>query len=308
MKISVVIPNYNGFNLIKNNLPHVISSLKNYGENEVIVVDDGSSKIELDRLEKFVENYSVILVKNKKNEGFSSAVNKGVEVATGEYVVLLNTDVKPYQNFLDPILNDFKEDPKLFGVGCLDESEEKGGVVFRGRGLAYWKNGMFFHKRGDVDELDTFWISGGSSIVKRSIFIALGGFDSLYNPFYWEDIDISFRAVKSGYNLKFNPKSRVIHRHDEGSIRKNNQDFRIKVISFRNQFIFIWKNISDFEKIISHILFLPYYFIRALFKLDFAFYLGFLLALFKIPDIIFKRFKQKKLYKRTDRQIFSDYP
>ena len=57
----------------------------------------------------------------------------------------------------------------------------------------------------------------------------LGGFDGLYDPFYWEDIDLSYRAQKSGYKVIFEPKSIVTHEHEKGTVKEM---FEIKRMMF----------------------------------------------------------------------------
>ena len=79
----------------------------------------------------------------------------------------------------------------------------------------------------------------------------LGGMDPLFNPFYWEDIDLSYRAVKAGYALKFEKKSIVHHYHEKGKILTFFSGSLIQEL-LRNQFVFIWKNMSDIDIIRSH--------------------------------------------------------
>ena len=111
MKFSVIIPNYNGFELIKKNLPKVIESLSKF-DAEIIIVDDASKQKEYQELKNFVseldkrERITIKLIRNEKNLGFSSAVNKGTLESEGEFLVLLNTDVVPEKDFL----NNFKHD------------------------------------------------------------------------------------------------------------------------------------------------------------------------------------------------------
>lgn len=310
MRFSVIIPNYNGFELIKKNLPKVIESLNKF-DAEIIIVDDASKQKEYEALKNFVselndrEKLAIKLIRNEKNLGFSSAVNKGTLESEGEFLVLLNTDVVPEKDFLNPIIADFEADGKLFGIGCMDKSIEGEKIVYRGRGEAAWKKGFLVHKRGEVDKPDTFWISGGSSIIRKNIFEEMGRFDSLYDPFYWEDIDLSYRAKKSGYNLLFEKRSIVEHKHSEGAIKQYYSDFKIRTIAYRNQSIFVWKNISDQSFILSHIFWLPYHLFSAIIRLDIAFFLGFILAVFHLPAIIGKRFRQKKLYKKKDSEIIA---
>ena len=218
-------------------------------------------------------------------------------------MAILNTDVAPEENFLAPVIKDFQENDKLFGVGCLDKSEEKGKIVPRGRGIGFWKRGFVSHKKGETDRKDTFWISGGSCIIRTKLFKDFGGFDEIYDPFYWEDIDLSYRVRKADYDLMFENQSVVVHRHFEGSIKKHYSKFQVKKIAYRNQFIFVWKNITDVRLIFSHLIWLPYYLLRALLRLDLAFFEGLLLALTKTPDIIRKRNRQKDNYLKKDSEL-----
>lgn len=311
MNVTVIIPNYNGSNLIKKNLPVVINVLKNYRGSSIIVVDDGSEKEDRDILGKFVEEKNrsspvpILYIKHEINLGFSSAVNTGVKKATSDLVIFLNSDVLPKENFLDPVLKRFEKDPRLFGVGFLDESVEGENVIKRGRGCAKWERGMLTHSRGEINTDKTFWVSGGSSAYKRDIYEKLGGMDIIYNPFYWEDIDLSYRAQKAGYNIAFERESVVEHKHEEGAIKSYFKKDKITTIAYRNQFIFIWKNITDTKLVLQHIIWLPYHIIRALIRFDRAFMLGLLFATLKLADIIEKRNRQMKYYEKTDQEIIN---
>jgi len=296
--ISIVIPNYNGEFLLKKNLPKVFEALK--GLFEVIVVDDGSK----DGSVVFLKKQKVKLIQNQRNMGFSSTVNKGVKEARGEIIVLLNTDVSPQKNFLDFVLPHFK-DPNIFAVGCLDRSFEKGKIVERGRAVGKWSRGFLVHSRGEVDKSDTLWVSGGSGAFRKSIWEKLGGLNELYNPFYWEDIDLSYRAQKSGYKVLFERKSIVDHRHEEGVIRKTYSDFKIKSIAYRNQFIFVWENATDLSLQLSHVLFLPYHFVKALISRDLAFFLGFMYAFVLLPKIIQSSLKYQKHFVKSDKVVMN---
>ncbi len=313
MSVNIITPNYNGFALIEKNLPKVLSVISKYNNVIVTIVDDGSDSKEKENLRNYIsglnkeQNIKIKLLENQKNMGFSSSINKGALDSKSDYLVLLNSDVIPAENFLDKIFDDFAKNKNLFGVGCMDKSIEEDKTVLRGRGTGVWRRGFLIHSRGDIDKNNTLWISGGSSVVKRDFFIKLGGFDALYNPFYWEDIDLSYRAQKAGYSIIFEKESIVIHKHLEGAIKKHYKDFYIKAIAYRNQFIFIWKNITDINFMVSHIFFLPYHFVKAMIRFDFEFYYGFFLALLMFPVIIMKRQKQKKFYIKSDSEILKDY-
>ncbi len=306
MRISIIIPNYNGEELLRKNLPAIFSAVqyyesKNKDKVEIIVIDDASS----DQSLNFLRSQSVVLVENKKNIGFAMSVNKAVEHAKGEIIILLNSDVSPQKDFLLPLLVCFK-DENVFAVGCMDKSIENGKTILRGRGLGKWQKGFLVHSRGEVNKSNTLWVSGGSGAFRKSIWEKLEGFNPLYYPFYWEDIDISYRGLKAGYTILFEPKSIVIHEHEKGIIKKKYSHFEIKTISYKNQFTFIWINITDLLFQFQHIFWLPYHFIKAIINRDFAFFLGFSKALFLLPKIVQSSFHIQKIFVKRDKEIIEE--
>ncbi len=273
MNISIIIPTRNGAALLRKNLPAVIAASN---KSEIIVVDDDSTDDSLIVLKN--EFPTVVIVEKNNHKGYASTVNTGVAAASGEIVVLLNSDVRPEKNFLAPLVAHFK-DPMIFAVGCMDKSIEGDTMVLRGRGLARWERGMYVHSRGEVDESDTAWVSGGSGAFRKSMWKQLGGMDTVFHPFYWEDIDLSYRAVKAGFKILFEPKSVVVHEHEKGVIKQEYSAFQVKTIAYRNQFLFVWKNLSHFTAWIEHILWTPMRLLQAAARGDWPMVLGFWRAL-----------------------------
>lgn len=313
MKISVVIPNYNGARILQKNLPKVIEAV---GDAEMIVVDDTSSDGSIKLLkEKFPR---VTLIEKEKNQGFASTVNIGVQHASSEFVLLLNSDVVPEKDFLTPVLSYFK-DEKVFAVGLLQKCPEDEKIVLRGRGIGKFERGFLIHARGPVSDKDTsevaewtprmvedfkktLWVSGGAGIFRKSIWEKLGGLCELYNPFYWEDIDISYRALKAEYKIFFEPKS-VVHHNQGVTIKGKYSSEYVKTIAYRNQFLFVWLNISYWKYLLEHIIHIPLHLLKALYSADFSFIKGFNLALFSIFRILSKRLIYTRLWKKADNEI-----
>lgn len=245
MQASVIIPNYNGEGLLAKNLPLVIKAMDNLanGIGEIIVVDDGS----WDGSVKLIkENFPQIkLVKHTKNRGFSAAVNTGARTAEGELLVLLNSDVIPSFDFLVAVKKRF-QNPKVFAVSLHE----------RGYGFAKgsFVNGYVSLAMGEERDKPTlsFYVSGGSGVFRRDLWMKLGGMDEkLLSPFYWEDIDICYRAVKRGLSVLWEPESQVIHKH-ESTIGKLSSRYVARVRE-RNQLLFIWKNITSANLTRKHI-------------------------------------------------------
>ncbi len=304
MNVSIVIPNYNGARLLEKNLEKVFDAVNYYkkGKVEIIIVDDASTDNSLD----IIKDKNVAIFKNEKNLGFSSTVNNGVKEAKEDILVLLNTDVVPEKGFLQPLISHFN-DESVFAVGCMDKSIESGKTVLRGRGVGKLKRGFLVHKRGEIDKTNTLWVTGGSGAFRKSIWNKLGGFNEIYNPFYWEDIDLSYRAIKSGYKILFESKSVVVHEHEKGAIIEKFSSFKIKTIAYRNQFIFVWENATDISLQFLHVLWLPYHFLKAMLRGDAAFFLGFVKAFILIPKIIKSRLKSQKMFVKTDYEIVKEF-
>ncbi len=297
MRVSIVIPNWNGVSLMKKHLPNVMSA--SLGA-EVIVADDMSTDGSVEYLKK---NFpTVIVIERSKHEGFAATVNAGVACATGDIVVLLNTDVEPKHDYLAPLIAHFV-DPDVFAVGCLEKSLEEGKTILRGRGVAHWERGYYIHARGEVGRVSTAWVSGGSGAFRKSMWKKLGGMDMLYNPFYWEDIDLSYRARKAGWKTLFEPKSIVHHFHEEGKIKREFTSKEVKRIVYRNQYIFIWKNVTDVNILAAHMLWTPVRIMQTILSGDSLMVQGYFLALLKFQEIVNHRSVQRRLFSVPDAQL-----
>lgn len=292
MNISIVIPVYKQKELFLKNLFHNIPHLE---QNEIIVVNDNPEESLKNDLSQMG---NVILIENTKNMGFGESVNRGVIKAKNRYVMLLNSDVLLHDENFKKALAHFESVPELFAVSFA-QKEKDGSIV--GKNEIYWKKGMFYHRRAkNLLTGKNAWAEGGACMIDRNKFIKLGGFDNIFAPFYWEDIDLSYRAWKAEYPIFFDPKIQVEHHH-ESTIGTHFSKKYIAVIAHRNQFLFMWKNIHDLLLAISYWFFLPYQILFHLFKGNTAFIEGFFLALRM-------RSKIKKSYGIvSDNQIISSF-
>lgn len=311
MNISIVIPNYNGAKIMKKNLPIVYEAVKDYkkGKVEIIITDDPSNDDSKAVIEEFAGKYAdanieikTLFNQDKNKAGFSKNVNRGVKSAKGDILILLNTDVAPHKDFLECLLRHFS-DSRVFATACMDESIEESAKVLRGRGIGRWTRGFLQHAKGNNDKDTTLWASGGSSAFRREYWDRLGGLDELYNPFYWEDIDLSYRAWKSGYKVVFENRSRVVHEHEGGSIKSNIKSSKVIATAYRNQFIFVWLDITDLNLLFSHLIWFPYHIITAIIRRDLLFVKGFFQAFIRLPGILRSRGRYTKLFTETDRQV-----
>lgn len=290
MKVSIVIPNWNGKDKLEKNLPKV---LKVKGIFEIIVVDDASDDGSVAFLR---ENYSekIKIIEKKENSGFGSNVNFGVEFVIGDLVFLLNTDAIPDEDCIIKVLHHFK-DRKVFSV-----SFNTGGNW----SWAKWEKGYFWHfqSKGEIKTHETLWASGGSGVFRKDLWVELGGFDPLYDPFYVEDLDLGYRAIKRGYKNIWEKNVKVEHYKEVGVIAKNFPGSIIEQISERNMLIFIWKNIHDKQLLKEHIQALAIRLIKSP-----KYWLTFLKALSRLDEILYKRNIEKRNSKVSDPEILNRF-
>lgn len=213
-EVSVIIPNWNGKSLIKN----CLDSLKkqSYKNFETLVIDNGSTDGSVELIKK---NYPYVnLVELDDNTGFAPAVNLGIKICTGSYMMLINNDTildKDCIKFLVKSAKKYKDvgmvaakilqmdNPKL-----IDSAGDYIDAVGHANNVGYGEmDGKNFKKEKSV-----FLVSGGGCLIKREVFESVGFFDPEYFA-YMEDVDFSFRAQLKGFKGWLQPKAVIYHKH-----------------------------------------------------------------------------------------------
>lgn len=234
MRISLVITNWNGLGLLKKNLTEIID--KSPEALEIIVADDASTDKSIAYIKQLQKKYpKLTYLKHAKNVGFGRNLNSAVKKSKGDFVVILNNDIRPHKNYIKNTLHHFK-DPKVLGVTFAELGNENYARFF-------WKQGYLQFDKGRASKTHiSGWLNGGSSIIRKDYFLKLGGFDHVYEPFYFEDSDFGFRAWKSGYTLLWEPKAVVEHKHESTMSRFPKK--HLIYVKERNHLIFTKRNIS----------------------------------------------------------------
>ena len=297
--VSIVIPNYNGESLLPKHLPSVI---KHSPGVEIIIVDDASTDGSVTMLAEKFPTVKVLAL--KQNSRFAAACNEGFAAAKGDIVVLLNSDVSPRPGYLPPLLTHFS-DPLVFSVGSKEIEEVSGQKVDSGRGLGAFRRGLVVHWRPDNQtEKSTLWTTGGSMAVRKKIWLEMGGMDTLFKPAYWEDIEMCYRAQKRGYKVIFEPKSVVEHHHETTNVAALGKPV-MNVAAFKNQLLFIWRDITDASYMVSHLLWLPYHLIVTSYRTKGLFLQGFYKALLQLPQALRARRAEKPFAVISDHEILT---
>jgi GT2 family glycosyltransferase len=239
--ISVVIPNYNGMALLEQNLPHLINALIGCKlPYEIIIPDDASSDQSINFLE--LHYPSVLIVKNKFNQGFATNINSGIFLAKYNLVFLMNSDVQLVGDYFSPLLPYFKL-PDTFGVmgkiiGLDNDLVQDGAKIFANNLLKIDANQNILPLSSSSNQiLATAFLSGANALVDRKKLMLLNGFDEGFSPFYGEDLDLSIRAWRVGWQCYFEAQS-VCRHPNSVTIKKHNKSKFIKTIVYRNRFYF----------------------------------------------------------------------
>ncbi len=256
---SVVIPTWNGKHHLEANLGSVVEAMAGNPDNEVIVVENGSSDGTVEYLQEAFPTVRVLAL--EENLGFGGGSNAGFEAARNDIVVLLNNDMRVEPDFLEPLLEGF-DDPQVFAVTAqiffsdpTRRREETG--LTHGRWTA---RGLELGHAIDeqVDRLyPAFYAGGGSSAYDRKKFLEIGGFDALLRPFYYEDSDLSFMAWKRGWKVLYAPGSVVYHEH-RGTIGKKFTSGYVNRVIEKNRLLFVWKNIHSAGRLVEHTIWLQF--------------------------------------------------
>lgn len=293
-KVSIIIPNYNGEELLRKNLPRVMEAAENSVNHvhEVIIVDDGSKDGSVKLIKK--EFPKIRLIKHRVNRGFSSAVNTGVRSSKGNLIALLNNDVYPAEDFLKASLKHFKDD-RVFAVS------------FHTRGFTWvkgaFKDGFIVYENGDegTNARETFFANAGGAIYKKSVWKRLNGMDeALYSPFYWEDVDISYGALKRGYLIVWEPDS-YVSPNLSATIEKMPRKW-VKRIQERNHLLFVWKNLTSQNLFRKHITELLKRMVSHPGYIQIV-----IMAALKLPRVVKARRKERKESKLSDEAIFARF-
>jgi len=250
---SVVIPNWNGRDLLEKYLPSVLEAMQGNADNEVIVVDNGSTDGSAAFLKERFPQVKVVAL--ERNLGFGGGSNTGFRAAKNDIVVLLNSDMRVAPDFLLPLLDGFT-DEKVFAVSCqIFFSDPQRKREETGLTQGWWARGALrvrHHDDGRVASLfPCFYGGGGSCAFDRRKFLELGGFDELLRPFYLEDTDVGYMAWKRGWKVMYQPQSKVWHEH-RGTIGKTFSRGYIDGVIRKNFLLFCWKNVHEPCRLAGH--------------------------------------------------------
>ena len=258
-KVSVIIPNYNGEKYLRG----CIESLRKQDDLdfETIIIDNASQDSDY----KWLNEYKDIIFKQlDKNYGFSPAVNVGIKMAKGEYVLLLNNDTVVEKDFVRQMVKAIEKDQRIFGVSSkmiayqdhriMDDAGDEYTVL----GWAY-KIGDGKSVENFIKPRRVFSACAGAALYRKKVFDEMGLFDETFFA-YMEDVDVSYRARIYGYYNVYCPEAKVYHIGSATSGSKYNA-FKVRLAARNNVYV-PYKNMPLVQLIIN----IPALFIGTLVK------------------------------------------
>lgn len=236
VKLSVVIVNYNVKHFIEQCLFSVLKAAQHVS-CEVFVVDNNSVDGSVGLIKsKFPQ---ITLIENKANTGFSVANNQAIRLAKGEYVLLLNPDTVVQEDTFVKTVTFMDEHPDAGGLGVkmLDGQgnfapESKRGlptpaVAFYKmfgfsklfpRSRKFGKYHLTYLPENEVNKVDV--LSGAFMLMRKNLLDKIGLLDETFFM-YGEDIDLSYRITKAGYQNYYFPLTQIIHYKGESTKRSS---------------------------------------------------------------------------------------
>ncbi len=247
--VSVIIPNYNGEHFLK----ACLEALKRqtFDDMEVILVDNASTDDSIKLAKELYREIRVIELHD--NTGFAYAVNRGIEAAKGEYVLLLNNDTIVFPNFVKNQYKMIKGKPDVFSCSALMIQNQNHELVDdAGDELAVLGWGFAPDRDKPVSGCgvphEVFSSCAGAAIYRKAVFDEIGLFDESFFA-YLEDMDVGYRARLAGYRNLYNPYAKVYHLGSASSGSRHNA-FKVE-LSARNSMYMMKKNMPVWQYILN---------------------------------------------------------
>lgn len=263
MKATVVIPNLNGIDYLKDCLDSL--RMQSTGEFQTIFIDNGSKDGSADFV---AEHYPEVEIRRfSENRGFCVAVNEGIRMSRTPYVILLNNDTVCEPCFVESLIEAMDQDPGCFSCASRmvrkqrPELMDNGGDYYCALGWAFAlgknKPAENYGKKRRV-----FSACAGAAIYRRSVFDEIGLFDEIHFA-YLEDVDVAYRARIAGYHNNYAPAAIVRHvgSATSGSIYN---EFKIRYSS-RNSVYLIYKNMPWPQIVLNLPFLIPGFLIKMVF-------------------------------------------
>lgn len=210
-EVSIIIPVFNKWQFTYKCLESLQRNTEGL-EFEIIVVDNASS----DETEKLFENIKNIkYIKNNENKGFAKACNQGAKESAADYLLFLNNDTVAKKRWLDPLVNELKNNKNASIVGSKllfpNDTIQHAGIGFAKNKIPFH---LFYESAFDDPKTNTrrlfSAVTGACLMIKKEDFFKIGGFDEQYKNGL-EDVDLCLKIKELGKEIVYRPDSVLYH-------------------------------------------------------------------------------------------------
>jgi GT2 family glycosyltransferase len=302
-RVHILVLNYNGRALLEECLPSVITSARSATRPcRVSVIDNDSSD---DSVAWLVRSRPEVGVMRMANRGLVS-FNEAMRLVNESVVLLLNNDVKLGAGCVDHLARAFERHADCFIAGplCWTFDGRYEGTLsdlcFR-RGLVHTR----LNQEGSevaADAAKCTASAGAVLAVSREKFLALGGFDAMFLPGRYEDLDLSFRGWLAGWKAYFVPEAIAFHKGSAtfGACFGGEE---VTALDVRNALLFAWKNLREPRNVGLHLAFLLLRVLRAVATGQRDFLTGLIDAVRRLPEALQRRAAATPRL-RSERELF----
>ncbi|GGD49833.1 glycosyltransferase family 2 protein [Paenibacillus nasutitermitis] len=237
---SIIIPTHNGLELVR----QAVDSIRLYTDRqntpyEIIIVDNAST----DGTAQWCLKEQLAFISLPVNTGFPVACNKGLRLARGDSLLLLNNDVIVSQGWLSTMLGVLESAEEIGIVGPVTNyasGKQQVDFTFQSMKEFHRISGEVLNRSGD-DVQPVLRLVGFCMLFKRSLYERIGELDERFTPGHYEDDDYCLRARMSGYSLLICKNVLVFHQGSASFNRSGGSELQQLVELNRQQFIDKWQ-------------------------------------------------------------------
>jgi len=297
-RVTFIVPTFNQRHMMDFCLPPLLAEAG--AEHSVMVVDDASADDTADYVRRHYPQ--VRLIHLPRNQGFGGAVRSGIAASDTPLFALINTDVEVRPGYLAAILPHF-DHPDTFAV-CSRIDLPNGSQMETGNVAPAWSGVLEPYHLPPTRTGPILYAGGASSVYDRAKYEALGRFEKIYRPLYFEDIDLGYRAWRHGWRSLFEPHASVFHQR-RAWIGTRFGDAYANETFLRNGLFFVWKNVRNRGLLAQHAAYVCARLFKEILGGEGTMTRAVLRALPSCPLVLLKRWQQYRRGDLTDREIMA---
>lgn len=193
--VDVIIPVYNAPKLTKRCIDSAVTYLSR--SIRTIYVQDDASGAETSAMLDGLSYQQLQVFHAPENQGFGKSVNQAAARSDADWVLVLNSDTEIHENFLPLLYEAFAADPELAVISPAQDNLSK--------------SKLDRYQRRPGGYIATYRFQGYAFLIRRNLFVAMGGFDAQFGRGYFEDTDLGRRLDQQGWRMGVHPDAYIHH-------------------------------------------------------------------------------------------------